>query len=279
MTPADAPGRAAPLLAITGLTVRYQAASGWVSRTPSPPAVDAVSLSVERGEFVALVGESGSGKTSLAKAVLGLAPISGGSVRLGETELAGLSRRQGRRARRAAQLVMQDPFDALDPLFTVRGLVEEPLLVHEGRLSRTARWERVDATLRAVGLTPDEFADRRPHELSGGQRQRVAVASALVVEPALLIADEPVSMLDVSVRAGVLHLLDRIRAERQMGILMITHDLPTALAFCERVNVMRAGEIIASGTPPEIRRGEHPYTRELLNAVPGHTGQAAVGSG
>jgi peptide/nickel transport system ATP-binding protein len=225
---------------------------------------------VGRGEFVALVGESGSGKTSMANAVLGLAPISAGRVRLAGIELAGLGRREARRARRKAQLIMQDPFEALDPLFSVRALVEEPLLVHERGLDADARRARVDSALSSVGLDPDEFADRRPHELSGGQRQRVAVAAALIVEPSLLIADEPVSMLDVSVRAGILHLLDAIRTQRQMGVLMITHDLPTALAFCERVLVMRNGEILANGTPAEIRSdSQAPYTRELLDATPG----------
>jgi peptide/nickel transport system ATP-binding protein len=206
----------------------------------------------------------------LANAVLGLAPISSGSVRLDGVELARLNRRNARRARRSAQLIMQDPFDALDPLFSVRDTVQEPLLIHERSLNNAVRTQRVNAALVAVGLDPDELADRRPHELSGGQRQRVAIASALVVEPSLLIADEPVSMLDVSVRAGVLHLLDSIRLARRMGILMITHDLPTALAFSDRVIVMREGEIVTEGTPAEIRGGEQvPYVRELLDATPG----------
>jgi peptide/nickel transport system ATP-binding protein len=258
------------LLELTELTIQYHAARGVRRRTLPPAAVNQVSFAIGAGSFVALVGESGSGKTSIANAVLGLAPISSGSIRLAGVELAGLSRRSARSARRAAQLIMQDPFDALDPLFTVRALVEEPLLVHEPKLGKDARRGRVDAALTAVGLEPvEEFAERRPHELSGGQRQRVSVAAALIVEPGLLIADEPVSMLDVSVRAGILHLLDRIRLERQMGIMMITHDLPTALAFCERVLVMRAGEIVADGTPRQIRAGEHPYTRALLDATPG----------
>jgi peptide/nickel transport system ATP-binding protein len=264
------------LLEITGLTIQYQRTKR--AKLP-PPAVDCVSLSVERGAFVALVGESGSGKTSIANAVLGLAPISSGSIRLEGVELAGLRRRDARHARRAAQLVMQDPFDALDPLFSVRDLVDESLLVHDHSAGKEARHRRVDAALAAVGLDPHEFADRRPHELSGGQRQRVAVAGALIVEPRLLIADEPVSMLDVSVRAGVLHLLDRIRTERQMGIVMITHDLPTALAFCDRVIVMRSGKIVTDGTPTEIRSGDQaPYTRELLDATPGHVTAAARAS-
>jgi peptide/nickel transport system ATP-binding protein len=271
-------GDARPLLEIADLTVQYRGARSWRARgEPAAAAVRGVSLEVARGAFVALVGESGSGKTSIAKAVLGLAPISSGSVRLEGAELAGLGRRAARAARRPAQLIMQDPFDALDPLFSVRALVEEGLLIHERGLRASARTERVDAALHAVGLAPSEFADRRPHELSGGQRQRVAIASALIVEPGLLLADEPVSMLDVSVRAGVLHLLDSIRMARHMGILMITHDLPTALAFCERVLVMRDGVIVTDGTPDEIRAGvQSPYTRELLNATPGRSAASAV---
>jgi peptide/nickel transport system ATP-binding protein len=267
----DAP----PLLEITELTVRYASPRGFLKRAVSAAAVNAVSLTTGRGSFVALVGESGSGKTSIAKAVLGLAPISSGSVRLGGVELGGLRRRAARDARRAVQLVMQDPFDALDPLFRVHDLIEEPLLVHEHSLSKEARRLRVESALNAVGLDHLEFAARRPHELSGGQRQRVAVAAALVVEPSLLIADEPVSMLDVSVRAGVLHLLDRIRSERRMGILMITHDLPTALAFCDPVIVMRNGDIVAAGPPSYIRdQVQEPYTRALLDATPGRLAAA-----
>jgi peptide/nickel transport system ATP-binding protein len=260
------------LLELTDLSVSYRARRSLFARgDDATAAVDAVSFSVDAGDFVALVGESGSGKTSIANAVLGLSPISSGSLRLGGVELADLGRRGARAARRAAQLIMQDPFDALDPLFSVRALVEEPLLVHERQLDKEARRARVDAVLTSVGLVPvEDFADRRPHELSGGQRQRVSIAAALIVEPRLLLADEPVSMLDVSVRAEILHLLDEIRAARQMAIVMITHDLPTALAFCDRVLVMRSGKIVADGTPAEIRSSaQSAYTRELLAATPG----------
>jgi peptide/nickel transport system ATP-binding protein len=259
------------LLELTSLTVSYDTRVRLLRREPPAAAVDDVSFTIRAGEFTALVGESGSGKTSIANAVLGLAPITGGSVRLAGTELTTLRGAAARSARRAVQLIMQDPFDALDPMFTVRALVEEPLRVHERGLDKQARRSRVDAALTAVGLVPvNDFADRRPHELSGGQRQRVSIAAALIVQPRLLIADEPVSMLDVSVRAEILHLLDWIRMERRMAIVMITHDLPTALAFCDRILVMRHGKVISDGSPAEIRDGEQPaYTRELLAATPG----------
>jgi ABC-type glutathione transport system ATPase component len=265
-----------PLLKVEDLVVDYSRRSRFSRQQPKPPAVDRVSFSVEPGSFVALVGESGSGKSSIANAVLGLAPISSGSLRLAGVEMAGLARRQARAARRAAQLIMQDPFDALDPLCSVRTLVEEPLLIHDRKAGKEARRARVDEVLARVGMRPvEEFAPRRPHELSGGQRQRVGIASALIVEPRLLIADEPVSMLDVSVRAEILHLLDGIRTERGMGILMITHDLPTALAFCDRVLVMRNGVIVAEGASEQIRHATgEPYTRELLDATPGRLTEA-----
>jgi peptide/nickel transport system ATP-binding protein len=267
------------LLAVSQLSVTYRTGGRLWHSGHVAPAVDGVSLTVESGQFVGLVGESGSGKTSLVNAVLGLAPISSGSIRLAGIELAGLRRRAARRARRAVQLVMQDPFDALDPFHSVRKIVEEPLLIHERGLGRTERSRRVDAALSSVALEPGEFADRRSHELSGGQRQRIAIAAALVVKPSLLLADEPVSMLDVSIRASVLHLLDSIRTEQKMGILMITHDLPTALAFSEHVLVMRSGVIVAEGTPDHIRNGnQDAYTRELLDATPGHRDEVVAES-
>ena len=278
MTDLAQDGPAPALLVVAGLVVNYHAKRRLGQGAAPAPAVDDLSFSVDAGDFLALVGESGSGKTSVANAVLGLAPITSGSVRLDSVELAGLGRRAGRTARRAVQLIMQDPFDALDPLFSVGAILEEPLLVHEPELDSAGRGARVEAALADVGLVPaGDFVDRLPHELSGGQRQRVSIAAALVVEPHLLIADEPVSMLDVSVRAEILHLLDEIRTERRMAILMITHDLPTALAFCDRVLVMRSGRLVSEGTPPYIRaEARDPYTRELLAATPGRL--AAVGA-
>jgi peptide/nickel transport system ATP-binding protein len=258
-----------PVLELEHVTVEYGSRSG-LRRTDGVRAVAGVSFRIEPGEFLGLVGESGSGKSSIANAVLGLTPVSAGHLRLNGAELTALRGRAARHARRPAQLIMQDPFEALDPHMTVGQLMEEPFLVHRLQKSRQARIARMHTALEEVGLAPAaEFSRRYPHELSGGQRQRVCIAACLVVSPALLIADEPVSMLDVSVRAGVLHLLDGLRASSSMSVLMITHDLPTAAAFCDRLIVMREGSIVETGSASAvIANPQHPYTRELIAATP-----------
>jgi len=231
-------------------------------------AVDGVDLRVAEGELVALVGQSGCGKTTTLQAVLGMVPVTSGSIRIDGTEVAELRPRQWRPLRRDVQMIYQDPYEALDGRFRVRDAVMEPLIVHrEG--GRAERRERVAEALRDVGLDPDLFGARFPHELSGGQRQRVAIAASLVLRPHLLLADEPVSMLDVSVRTGVLQLLDRLRRTHRMGILMITHDLSTAAAYADRIIVMRSGRIVEQGDPWTIvHRPAEEYTRRLLESVP-----------
>ncbi len=233
-------------------------------------AVDGVSLRLGRGEMTALVGESGCGKTSTAQAILGMVPPAAGSIRLNGTELAGLGERQLRPIRRQVQMIYQDPYESLDPRFRVRETVEEPMLVHGIGGTRARRRELAVEALERTGLAPaDMFLDRYPHELSGGQRQRVAIAAALALGPDLLLADEPVSMLDVSVRAGVLALLDTLRRDGDMGILMITHDLSTAAHFADRIVVMYLGRIVEQGPAREVvRNPQHPYTRALLSVVP-----------
>ncbi len=232
-------------------------------------AVDSVGFTLDRGETLALVGESGSGKTTTAHAVLRLVEASAGTVRFKGSDLAGLSGSRLRALRKEMQLIYQDPYESLDPRYPVGRIVEEPLLVHRSLPSRQARRERVRQALEQVGLSPAElFLPRRPHELSGGQRQRVAIAAALVLEPDLLIADEPVSMLDVSVRAGILDLLDQLRRSG-LGILMITHDLSTAAHYADRIAVMYLGRIVEIGPSRRIVTDpQHPYTRALLSVVP-----------
>ena len=246
----------------------------------STRAVDGVNLQLDRGEFVGIVGESGSGKSSIANAIMGLAPVTSGEISLGDTSLTALRGKRARHARRPLQLVMQDPFEALYPHLSVYRLVEEPLIVHKLGRSRDERRTRVREALEQVGLSPaEEFEGRRPHELSGGQRQRVCVAAALIVDPYVVIADEPVSMLDVSVRAGVLHMLDASR-RRGNAVLMITHDLPTAAAFCDRLIVMHQGRVVEQGTSLQVVGSpSHDYTRELLNATPALGRQDASFSG
>jgi peptide/nickel transport system ATP-binding protein len=271
MSPIDA----TPLLDVEQLVCRYPVSRGLIASFMRKPrlavhAVDGVSLRVHRGELVALVGESGSGKTTTALTILRLLEPTSGSIALGETAIAGLSRRAMRPLRRRVQIIYQDPYGSLDPRFRVRRTIEEPLIVHRIGGSRALRREAVLRALERVDLRPPElYVDRYPHELSGGQRQRVAIAASLVLEPELLVADEPVSMLDVSVRAGVLRLLDGLRRDGRLGILMITHDLATAAQFADRIAVMYLGRIVEEGPSSEvIRAPQHPYTKALISVVP-----------
>jgi oligopeptide/dipeptide ABC transporter ATP-binding protein len=261
------------LLSVDGLVVRYPLPRGLVGALARRPqravlAVDGVSFTVGRGELVALVGESGCGKTTTAQSVLRLVDASAGRIGFAGREITHIGARELRPLRRRMQIIYQDPYESLDPRLTVRAAVEEPLAIH-GIGSRAERRERVRDALERVELMPPElFLDRYPHELSGGQRQRVAIAASLVLEPELLVADEPVSMLDVSVRAGVLNLLDRLRGS-SLGILMITHDLSTAARYADRIAVMYLGRIVEIGRSAEvIRNPQHPYTRALLSVVP-----------
>ena len=272
---AEEHGPAAPLLEVENLVTRYPVRRGLTDRVTRQPrlwvhAVDGVSFTLARGEMLALVGESGCGKTSTAQTVLGMVAPAGGTVRLDGTDITGLPERQLRPLRRRLQMIYQDPYESLDPRFRVEATVGEPLLVHGIGGSQAERRELVVAALERAGLSPAEaFLSRYPHELSGGQRQRVAIAASLVLGPDLLLADEPVSMLDVSVRAGVLALLDRLRRDGQMGILMITHDLSTAAHFADRIAVMYLGRIIEQGPARQVvRQPRHPYTKALLSVVP-----------
>ena len=244
----DEYGTTAPLLEVTDLVTHYPVRRALTEAAARRPrrwvhAVDGVSFSLRRGEMMALVGESGCGKTSTVQTILGMVKPTGGAVRLNGTDIAGLPERQMRPLRRKVQMIYQDPYESLDPRFRVRQTVEEPMLVHGIGRSQADRDQLIVSALEQAGLTPADFyLDRYPHELSGGQRQRVAIAASLVLGPELLLADEPVSMLDVSVRAGVLALLDGLRKDTNMGILMITHDLSTV----ERTSPSRARSCIGS---------------------------------
>jgi oligopeptide/dipeptide ABC transporter ATP-binding protein len=263
-----------PLIAVEDLVVRYPVARGLAGTLARRPhrfvhAVEGVSFSVRRGELLALVGESGCGKTTTAQAVLRLVEPVSGRIEFDGGDITALQSRALRPLRRRMQLIYQDPYESLDPRLSVRAAVEEPLVIHRLGGSRTDRRERVREALARVELNPPElFLDRYPHELSGGQRQRVAIAASVVLGPDLLVADEPVSMLDVSVRAGILSLLDRLR-EAGLGILMITHDLSTAARFADRIAVMYLGRIVEEGPAQSVVRDpQHPYTKALLSVVP-----------
>jgi len=264
-----------PLLEVAGLTTYYPVRRGVTERLTRAPklevhAVDGVSFQLARGEMMALVGESGCGKTTTAQTILGMVKPTSGAIRLNGTDVAALGERQMRPLRRTLQMIYQDPYESLDPRFRVRESVEEPMLVHGIGGSRAEREKLAVESLERAGLSPARlFLDRYPHELSGGQRQRVAIAAALVLGPDLLLADEPVSMLDVSVRAGVLSLLDTLRRNGDMGILMITHDLSTAARFADRIAVMYLGRIVEHGPASDVvRNPQHPYTKALLSVVP-----------
>jgi peptide/nickel transport system ATP-binding protein len=264
-----------PLLEVADLRTYYPVRRGLTERLTRAPklqvhAVDGVSFRLARGEMMALVGESGCGKTTTAQTILGMVKPTSGAIRLNGTDIAPLDERQMRPLRRTLQMIYQDPYESLDPRFRVRESVEEPMLVHGIGGSRAQREQLAVESLERAGLSPARvFLDRYPHELSGGQRQRVAIAAALVLGPALLLADEPVSMLDVSVRAGVLSLLDTLRRNGDMGILMITHDLSTAARFADRIAVMYLGRIVEHGPASDVvRNPQHPYTKALLSVVP-----------
>ncbi|HEX6200079.1 MAG TPA: ATP-binding cassette domain-containing protein [Thermoanaerobaculia bacterium] len=240
---------------------------GFGRRRPPVRAVDGVDLAVGRGECVALVGESGSGKTTLGRCLVRLLEPDAGSVRFRGEDLLALPRGELRRRRRAFQTVFQDPYDSLSPRLRVGELLAEPLAAH-GVVPRGERPARVAELLARVGL-PADAAGRYPHEFSGGQRQRIGIARALATEPELLVADEPVSALDLSVRAQVLALLARLRAELGLAVLLIAHDLGVVERVADRVVVMRRGRIVEEAATADLfARPAHPYTRELLAAVP-----------
>jgi peptide/nickel transport system ATP-binding protein len=262
-----------PLLEVENLVTRYPVPRGVVGALTRKPrqavhAVEGVSFDVRRGEMLALVGESGCGKTTTAQSILRLVESESGSIRFDGQDVRALPPRSLRRLRRRMQIIYQDPYESLDPRFRVRSTVEEPLLVHRIGTKDEQRQE-IERALTIAGLTPPQlFLTRFPHELSGGQRQRVAIAASLVLHPDLLVADEPVSMLDVSVRAGVLGILDDLR-HRGLAVLMITHDLSTAAHYADRIAVMYLGRIVEEGPAHEVvHNPQHPYTRALLSVVP-----------
>jgi len=234
-------------------------------------AVDGVSFSVAQGEILGLVGESGSGKTTTALNVLGLDEPTGGEILFnGQSVPELVHSRERLRLRQQVQIIFQDPYESLNPRQTVFATVAEPLEVHHLVKDREEKIERVTAALDAAGLKPPEiFFHRYPQELSGGQRQRLVIAGALVLNPQLLVADEPVSMLDVSIRAEILGLLRQLRDEHGITILYITHDLATAAYFTDRVAVMYLGRIVEIGpTKTVLSDPRHPYTQALLSVIP-----------
>ena len=250
------------ILEVRDLSVEFAQRGG-----PRLRAVDNVSFELQAGETLALVGESGSGKSTVARALSQLLTPSGGQVLL-RGQPAGQRGRALRRYRSDVQLILQDPFASLNPSFPVEHHIRRPLRI-SGH-PRAGIDQRIDQLLQAVNLTPPRvMAGKYPHELSGGQRQRVAIARALAPEPAVMLADEPVSMLDVSIRLEILNLLDALKRDRNLALLYITHDLATARHFSARIMVMYRGEIVEQGPADEvILNAAHPYTQLLESAVP-----------
>ncbi len=257
-----------PLLEVSNLVQEFTVRDRGGVKAGTVHAVSDVSFSLAPGETLGLVGETGSGKSTLARALLQAPPPKSGSVRFRGTELVGLKRRRLVKARRHMQLVFQDPFSSLDPKWRVSQLVEEPLIAFKVG-SAAERRARARELLDLVGLDPGRFASRRPGELSGGQAQRVAIARALALNPSLIICDEPVSSLDVLIRAQVLNLLEGLRTELGLAYLFIAHDLALVKQVSDRVAVMYLGKLVELGPAQSLYREPlHPYTVALLASIP-----------
>ncbi len=264
----------APLLAVDGLVAEYRSARSVIDSIARRGAhvvhaVDDVSFTLRRGEMLGLVGESGCGKTTTAQTVLRLIEPVRGSIKFGGEDITHIDQRRLRRLRQQMQLVYQDPYESLNPRYRVRQVIEEPLRIH-GIGNKRTRTEMVNEALARVELNPPSlFADRFPHELSGGQRQRVAIAASLVVKPELFVADEPVSMLDVSVRAGIMELLRTLCREDGMAVLIIAHDLAMVAHAAQRIAVMYLGRIVELGPTRQVLSDpQHPYTKALCAVAP-----------
>jgi oligopeptide transport system ATP-binding protein len=258
-----------PLLEVASLRKSFPVAtSAFTNSHRRATAVDDVSFAVERGETLGIVGESGCGKTTLARILLRLIEPDSGEVRFRGEDWLGAKGANLRALRQRIQMVFQDPVGSLNPRMRVGAIVSEPLAIHEAGLGRTERRKRAGEILEAVGLGADSL-DRFPHEFSGGQRQRVGIARALILRPELVIADEPVSALDVSIGAQILELLARLQREFSLTLILISHSLPVVAQLATRVAVMQSGRIVEIGPAERVLSSpQHPYTESLIAAVP-----------
>ncbi|MCU1282369.1 MAG: peptide transporter ATP-binding protein [bacterium] len=261
----------APLVAVENLTKHFAARPGLFGGASGGKmirAVDGVSLEIAQGETLGLVGESGCGKSTLGRAILRLHEPTSGRVVIDGTDVTALASGPLRAFRKRAQIIFQDPYASLNPRMTVGQILEEPLIIHRLGADRAARHQRVGELLDRVGLRR-EVATRHPHEFSGGQRQRVGIARALAVEPRFIVADEPLSALDVSIQAQIVNLLVDLQRERALTYLFISHDLKIVQHLCDRVAVMYLGRVVEEAPAAALyARPLHPYTIALLSAVP-----------
>jgi len=262
------------LIEVRDLFTHYSVRGSFVDRlrgreSGSVAAVDGLTFDLREGEVLGLVGESGSGKTTLGRTMLGLVPATSGSIKLRGEEITGLSEAEMRPLRRRLQIVFQDPHASLNPAMTVGAAIGDPLRFHGIAKGRADRERRVAEALERVGLAPaSQFADKYPTDLSGGQKQRAVLARAIILGPDILVADEPVSMLDMSVRAKILELMIELKSELDLTYIYITHDLATAKFFCDRIAIMYLGRIVELGPAEKIYADpKHPYTQSLLRAI------------
>ncbi len=269
MKSVEAPARESVLLSIRHLRVQYPRRGWFWRRTGTVRAVEDFHLDLREGETVGIVGESGCGKSSLARALVGLSKPVSGSIRYAGRELVGLRRKDWRAIRREVQMVFQDPLASLNPKHSIRRILNEPLQNLCPDLDASQREARILEIIRRVGLEPD-CLDRKPKEFSGGQAQRIGIARALIVKPKLLICDEPVSALDVSIQAGIVNLLLELQREFGLTMIFIAHDLAVVRYVSQRVAVMYLGRVVEQGPADQVySQPKHPYTRLLLASVPG----------
>ena len=259
----------APLLQVQNLTTQFNVRSGSLfGKSVTLTAVDDVSFSLQAGETLGIVGESGSGKSTIGRSILRLVESQKGRVIWQGNDLLKLSDEDMRRARRDMQIIFQDPLSSLDPRMTVADIIAEPLQIAEPKLSRKERLLEVQKIMAAVGLAP-EMVNRYPHEFSGGQAQRIGIARAIITRPKLVICDEPVSALDVSIQAQILQLLDKLRQDFGLSLIFISHDLSVVRLVCDHVMVLYLGRVVESGPSSNVfNHPKHPYTHALLSAVP-----------
>ena len=257
------------LLRVSNLTVSYPIAGGLFGGSKKLfNAVDGVSFSIRRGEILGLVGESGSGKTTTGRAIIKLAPISGGKIFYRGENISDLDEKRFLPYRKKIQMIFQDPFNSLNPRMDIFRIISEPLDIHFKKMARQKKRDRVAELLETVGLKADYMA-RYPHEFSGGQRQRIGIARALAVEPDFIICDEPVSALDVSVQAQIINLLQNLREEMNLTFLFVAHDIAEVEYLSDRIMVMTGGKIVEQGDSREVcAHPKHPYTQKLIAAVP-----------